>query len=335
MNNDLQHISLDAGVIGLLIAFIDREALDCASFRARLTELGSGQRIPIENWWSLLNELHTIAPRDDLGLKIGECVQPHHAGVLGYLGMYSESLGQALMRFHRFQPLLHNLVPTHFRVEGESVVLGWSTERRSTRLSDDVVGAGLMQFVKLLTGRDDLKPNIVKTPNTAPTNKSLYERFYGCPVEFQSAVNEFHFPARYMTLPVNTKDSYLSGLLERQAEAMMQALPKQDAFLSELQQHILAVMQDEAPEMSQVAQRMGMAERTLYRALHTRGVRYKEIVNAVRFELAKDYLTESSLTLPEISLLLGFADQSVFSRAFKQWSGETPLRWRRMHSHVG
>ncbi|MEO6699246.1 MAG: AraC family transcriptional regulator, partial [Paraperlucidibaca sp.] len=199
------------------------------------------------------------------------------------------TLGQALMRFHRYQPLLHTLVPTTFRAEAGVVVLGWSTERRSTVLSDDVLGSGLMRFMKLLTGRNDVKPILMKTLN----------------------------------------GPYLSSLLERQAEAMLQALPKQDPLLSDVQQAILSIMQDSAPSMALVAERIGMAERSLYRALEARGTGFKELVRALRFELAKDYLRGSDLTLPNISLLLGFADQSVFTRAFRQWSGTTPLQWRK------
>lgn len=324
-------VSLDPAVLDLLLAYLDAEGLACADFRASLLALKSSSRLPIERWWALLEELHTLNPREDLGLAIGQCVEPRHAGVLGYLSMYSSSLGQALMRFHRFQPLLHNLVPTHFRVEGQAVVLGWSTERRSTPLSDDVVGSSLRRFAQLLTGRDDLRPSLIKSPNPVPHNPNMHSRFYGCPVEFNSPVNEIHFEAHTMSLPLNTQDAYLSTLLERQAEALLQALPKQDPLLTEVQREIVAVMRDGAPEMRQVALGLGMAERSLYRALQARGVRFQELLNSVRFELAKDYLQDSALSLPEIALLLGFADQSVFTRAFRQWSGEPPLRWRKAH----
>jgi AraC-like DNA-binding protein len=329
MNNSIQSITLDPNVIELLVAFVEKQGMHCPDFCEKLSKLRSNHRLPIEVWWSLLDELYVLNPRPDLGLAIGQCVQPQHAGVLGYLGMYSSTLGQALMRFHRFQPLLHNLVPTHFRAEGHTVILGWGTERRSTPLSDDVVGAGLMRFMHLLTGREDLRPSLIKSPNPPSKRNAFQEQFYGCKVEYVSCVNEFHFPASYMALPVNTQDPCLSALLERQAEAMMQGLPKQDPLLTEIQKQVLSLMQDGPPEMVEVAQRMGMAERSLYRALQERGVRFKELVSTIRFEMAKDYLKESTLSLPEIALLIGFADQSVLTRAFKQWSGETPLKWRK------
>lgn len=329
MNSAQSTITLDAHVLDLLLAFLDHHGLDLPDYRAHLHLLKGSNRLPIETWWSLLDSLHQHEPREDLGLLIGQCIQPQHAGVLGYLGLYSATLGQALMRFHRFQPLLHNLVPTEFRVDGMSVVLGWSTTRRSTRLSDDVVGSGLMRFAQILTGRSDVKPSWVRTPNPPPRNKSAYQEVYGCPIEFASPVNEIHFPATSMTWPVNSQDPYLSSLIERQAEAMLQALPQEDPLLKQVQQCIMDVMQDGPPEMDAVAARMGMAERSLYRALQQRSIRFKNLVNTTRFELAKDYLRSSGLSLPEIALLLGFADQSVFSRSFKTWSGESPLRWRK------
>ena len=329
MKNSSSAASIDPSALDLLSSFLDQEDLQAIELRTQLRDLRASSRVAIETWWQLLEAIHALCPRDDLGPKIGQCLQPHHAGVLGYLGIYSTTLGQALMRFHRFQPLLHNLVPTIFRAEASVVIVGWSIERRSTQLSDDVFFSGLMRFISLLTGRNDIKPILMKSPNSPPANRALYEHFYGCPVEFLASVSELHFPAHFMTLPVNTQDPYLSGLLERQAEAMLQALPKLDPLLSDVQQAILGIMQDGAPTMAQVAMRIGLAERSLYRALEARGMGFKTLVNSLRFELAKDYLCDSDLSLPEISLLLGFADQSVFTRAFRQWSGTTPLKWRK------
>jgi AraC-like DNA-binding protein len=35
------------------------------------------------------------------------------------------------------------------------------------------------------------------------------------------------------------------------------------------------------------------------------------------------------MSLAEIAFLLGFSDQSAFTRAFRRWTGDTPGAWRR------
>mgnify|MGYP003454277989 len=74
---------------------------------------------------------------------------------------------------------------------------------------------------------------------------------------------------------------------------------------------------------------MGVSERSLYRYLSARGLRYKTVLNNLRYELAKNYLKNMQLSLPEIALMLGFSEQSAFSRAFKEWSGQSPMHYRR------
>jgi len=334
---DPSSIYVAASLANLLLSFLDQRQLPLPALRERLSRLAQNTRMPITTWWALLDEIQRACPEESaLGLQIGRCAHPHHIGVLGYLAMYSETLGQALLRFSRFQPLLHNLAPSLIRQQCETVVIGWGQGgHASTQLSDDVVSAGLASFARQLTGRRDVTPTAVYTPHPTPEDPEPYEQFYGCPVFFNSPVSELHLPLVLMSLPINSQDPHLTGLLEQQAEAMLQALPTPDVFLSELQRQMIAVLQDGPPEAPTVAARMGLSERSLYRALQERGLRYKQVLNSLRFELAKDYLRDAQLALPEISLLLGYAEQSVFSRAFREWAGETPMRWRKSHTSRG
>ena len=40
------------------------------------------------------------------------------------------------------------------------------------------------------------------------------------------------------------------------------------------------------------------------------------------------YLQEGRLSLTEIAFLVGFTDQSNFSRAFRRWTGVSPGEWK-------
>jgi AraC-like DNA-binding protein len=41
-----------------------------------------------------------------------------------------------------------------------------------------------------------------------------------------------------------------------------------------------------------------------------------------------DYLKERENTLTEIAFLLGYSEVSAFNRAFKRWTGKTPMVYR-------
>ena len=320
-----------AGVTAnILTCYLDQQGLVLPDMREKLTRLASAPRMPITTWWSLLEEIYAAHPVAGLGLAIGCCTQPHHVGLLGYVAMYCETVGQALMRFHRFQPLLHNLTATLIRQEGDNFVFSWQP-RLSTLLSNEVVIASVLTVLKHLTGQVDISACLLEWPHPAPMDITPYQQCFSCPIVFDAKTIAIHMPLQLMNLPINSRDPFLVKLLEQQAEALMTALPRQDSLLQALQQHILAALQDETPELKTMATRMAMSERSLYRYLSDRGLRYKTVLNALRYELAKNYLKDAQLSLPEIALMLGYSEQSAFSRAFKAWSGESPMQHRRGH----
>ena len=71
-----------------------------------------------------------------------------------------------------------------------------------------------------------------------------------------------------------------------------------------------------------------MGSRTLLRKLTEEGTSFAEILNETRRDLAIDYIRDDSLSLIEVSFLLGFSDSSTFSRAFTRWTGTPPAESR-------
>jgi len=72
-----------------------------------------------------------------------------------------------------------------------------------------------------------------------------------------------------------------------------------------------------------------MSTRTLQRRLSEEGFTYKQLLESVRHTLAEQYIRDERLSLNEISYLLGFSEQSSFSRAFKRWTGKSPSQTRK------
>jgi AraC-like DNA-binding protein len=73
-----------------------------------------------------------------------------------------------------------------------------------------------------------------------------------------------------------------------------------------------------------------MSESTLARHLEDEGTTFKALLDDLRRRLALRYVGLSQLPIAEIALLLGFSQAAAFHRAFRRWTDQTPLEYRRI-----
>ena len=91
---------------------------------------------------------------------------------------------------------------------------------------------------------------------------------------------------------------------------------------------ILKRLPDGEPRRDQVAAELHMSERTLQRRLVEEATSFLQLLDDTRRELAEQYLGRLHLSLAQAAYLLGFADQSRFSRACTQWFELSPGQYR-------
>jgi AraC-like DNA-binding protein len=71
-----------------------------------------------------------------------------------------------------------------------------------------------------------------------------------------------------------------------------------------------------------------MSDRTLQRALEEEQTTFKQVRDAVLWEVVEALLSDPSLKIEAIALSTGFGDLAAFSKAFKRWAGCTPTEHR-------
>jgi AraC-like DNA-binding protein len=111
-------------------------------------------------------------------------------------------------------------------------------------------------------------------------------------------------------------------------DEMVAALPRRDDLSAQVRAALAADLRG-GPTLEGVAARLGVPPRSLQRRLAAEGTSYNGLLDQVRHELALRYLRQRELALVEVAFLLGFAEQSVFQRAFRRWTGTSPAEWRR------
>lgn len=87
-------------------------------------------------------------------------------------------------------------------------------------------------------------------------------------------------------------------------------------------------LQDGEPSAASTATRLKMSLRTLNRTLAAEGLTYRQLLDQLRRDLAREYLRDMRASIGEVAFRLGFSEVSAFSRAYKRWTGQTPMQAR-------
>ena len=77
-----------------------------------------------------------------------------------------------------------------------------------------------------------------------------------------------------------------------------------------------------------VANQLNVSTKTLQRRLANLGESYSDIVKRTRFAIASDLLINTTKSIRDISVDLGYSDAASFRKAFKTWSGISPSEFR-------
>ena len=317
--------------VRLLYEYLERQNLDARKLLKepppQAADRGTG-RYPVARWRSLLERAAAALDDPLLGLKLGRSITPAHLGVIGYVLLACGNLGAALQRLEQYQRLVYDVNPMRYRAEGSNVVLEWGVEQgRPGSLADETAIAALVQMARELSGKS-FAPEEVCFVNPAPASLKPYRDWFGCPVRFAQPHTLLRFPAKYLALPLRQPDAALLSLLERQADALMAELPDSDDLEQSVRRCIVRLSRDGEVDLERVAAELHTTPRTLHRRLEQRGRNFRGLREDTRRRLAEDYLRDPRLRLAEIAQLLGFSEQSAFSRSFRRWTGETPKRWR-------
>ncbi len=319
-------------VIGFMQHYLACEGLNFPQFDRDLAELGKRQTLSYEQWWGLLERLRTLHPRPALGLEIGRSVRLEDCGVLGYLFQTSRNLAEALSCFQRFQRLIYAGSSAVIESPSETCWrVVWNPEQGfSSQDSDALLLSAIVAVSRRITQRDDLVPlEVCFTQPIARDLLSVYADFFGCKVDASCPRLSLTLALADVLEPIPRGDHFLHGLVGQQAQALLERIPEHDRFMAGLRDALLRCLHDGHPEAAAVAAELGCSLRSLHRELARRGRLYREVLRDVRRTMVQTYLADASLTLTEIALLLGYSEQSAFCRAFSNWFGCSPLRWRR------
>jgi len=265
-----------------------------------------------------------------LGLKLGKAYTLQSYGLLGYAFLSAPTLRHAMNIVRNYGPLSFTLFSIDFQVKEAVGILRFSRnevipEDLLTYYVDRDLAAAAFGTEAALPVALDLRG--VSMMHDGNGRQTAYQAFYGCPVTFDSVCSELRIDASNLDSPMPLRDAQTSSVCQQQCQLLLARMSKSSGFVEKVRQLIVA-RPGYFPDIDFVAEKLNMTSRTLRRRLAAENSSYQEILAELRYQLARDYLSTSSLPLEEISLLLGYSAPGNFTHAFKRWHGSSPRQYR-------
>jgi len=265
-----------------------------------------------------------------LGFHLAQSPDLRALGLLFYIAASSDTLGEALQRAARYSTIVNEGVSLHCRAGPDiRVVFEYvGVARYLDRHQIEFLMTALIRVCRHLTGLR-LMPSRVRIAHRriGPEDSQLAP-YFGSNTVFGAKVDEVTF-AGATDMPVTSADPYLNALLIKNCEqALAHRRLHPRAYRVAVVNAIAPLLPHGTVRASQVAARLGLSPRTLARRLAMEGVTFSQVLEGLRGDLARQYLSDRHLSVSRIAWLLGYQEVSAFSHAFKRWSGKTPREAR-------
>jgi AraC-like DNA-binding protein len=156
-------------------------------------------------------------------------------------------------------------------------------------------------------------------------SRSVAEDFFGCPVVYGADVSRIIVNNSALSTLLINPDPELAADSKMRCDAELAAvgLTGRQSLL-----HKLVNLQCDYRSVPELAQALGISERSLHRLLVREGCSYFQIAESLRMEKAKHFLRNTSISLDDIAALLHYSDSRSFRRAFKRAVHMTPSEFR-------
>ena len=255
---------------------------------------------------------------------------PRHASqttlhALGYAVLASATLKDAFDRLVRYRRLVGDVLSLRLVDLGDRYrfEIDVSADPGVPYHAVDAVASMCVRQARALHRPRACNPLAVTFARPAPSDVTPYTEVFRAPVRFGAEVNAIELARADVEDPLPAGNAELA---RGNDEVLVRFLARleQARVSTRVQQALLEALPDGAPSKTAIARKLGMSARTLQRHLSEEGTSFKVVLDDARADLARTYVAEQRLSVTEIAFVLGFADTSAFSRAFKRWTGMSP-----------
>jgi len=289
------------------------------------------QVVPANHFFELHEKLD-IELGPGFSVRVGQQMKMEDYGVLGLSWKTCSWAGEIFERSERYFKLLSNTY--FFKVEKDieisRVFLNREAHRRGMELSNEATLSATVVVLRAIT-ESDISPVEVSFKHAPPEKLDDYKKAFNCPVLFNQPQNYIAYIKEDLDMRTAKADESINRFLVERVEEETRGIELSvNKIANDVENLIRDALPSGIPGVEQIGQIMGMSRRTLTRRLSENGFTFRDLIKKIQEEVSKDLLKNSTRSIAEIAFETGFSEQSAFSRAFKNWTNQSPVEFRKI-----
>jgi len=291
-------------------------------------------RISMQKYVKLTRGAKKLCNSPALALEFCDDTRFEKLSVVGLICQSAPNMGEVLKQLSRYSKLVaevdlgqeeerFDVVPMQ---DGLWIVDNRKSPNEFIELTEGTFGRFICEFRRHF-GEVPFALQVHVT-HSKPDYHSEYEKILQVPVTFDSDKNAMQIDPNWLAVEVAPANEYLFGVLAQRGDSLLKDLEESGTLAAKISKIILPKLHTGEVNMDDVAQSLGQSRQTLYRKLKAEETTFDALLDQLRHKMARHYLEGKKVSANETAYLLGFADPSSFSRAFKRWTGATPGSYR-------
>jgi len=281
--------------------------------------------IPVETLYNLTKQLAKLTGNEDIGLWAGRASFLNQANLLQYLSAICS-------HFRQWLNMMPNTLETVEAIGEAVVVKEGDTLRTEWRPTVPVEVSGRYITDMMLSMSQCLLNSVCYSPVPVPKvyfnypepdDTTVHRQVFSGQLVFDQAFSGLFYPAAALEWPIIKVWDEKSPLAKDNLLSIIEK-GSSDGFMRRVRRCIVRALPSGAMTIDTIANELAISRRTLQRRLSERNELFANIVQELRSAMAVRLLIDNQIPITEIAFMLGYADTSSFSTAFKGWHSCSP-----------
>ncbi|BFM16459.1 AraC family transcriptional regulator [Maricurvus nonylphenolicus] len=290
---------------------------------------GLPSRVSFDDRNMLWRTIEDVSGDPDIGLHLGEVIRYHTGDITQYLFLSSATFGEAITRCSKYTKLMSDTWVISHQLDGESCSIGFVFQHASAdslRHANEATMVVLTRFFDYVTS-GAFEVERIEFTHSEPASTAEHQRIFNCPISFGADVNSIWFPNALLDCESLHAQPAMLRMHEQVISEQLSNLERR-ALLDQVQDVIAGLLDHEEVSAQKVAECLNITPNNLRYQLSDMGTSFNQLFADYRVRLAKKLLAETDESIDRIVYLTGFSEPSPFYRAFKRWTGMTPIVYR-------